>query len=70
MIKDRKLDPFYFTKEARAAFKKLKKRFQSALIFCLYDPKFPIRLETDISKFVIKIIISQLFSTENNKRKE
>jgi hypothetical protein len=70
MMKNRKSDSFYFTKEVRAAFKKLKKRFQSALILRLYDPKFPIRFETDISKFIIKIIIFQLFPTENDKRKE
>jgi hypothetical protein len=70
MVKDRKSDPFYFTKEARAAFRKLKKRFQSASIFRLYNPKFLIRLETDISEFAIKIIISQLFLIEDNKRKK
>jgi hypothetical protein len=70
MMKGRKSDPFYFTKEARAAFKKLKKRFQSASIFRLYNPKFPIRFEINISEFVIKIIIFQLFPTENNKRKK
>jgi hypothetical protein len=70
MMKSRKSDPFYFTKEARAAFKKLKKYFQSAPILRLYDPKFSFRLETDISEFVIKIIIFQLFLTENNKRKK
>jgi hypothetical protein len=70
MMKNRKLDPFYFTKEVRAAFKELKERFQSAPIFRLYDPKFSIRFETNISEFAIKIIISQLFPTENNKRKK
>jgi hypothetical protein len=70
MMKGRKSGPFYFTKEARAAFKKLKERFQSALILRLYDPKFPIRLEMNISGFAIRIIISQLFPTENDKRKE
>jgi hypothetical protein len=70
MMKDRKSDPFYFTKEVKAAFKKLKKCFQSALILRLYNSKFPIRFETDISEFAIKIIISQLFPTENDKRKK
>jgi hypothetical protein len=56
-VKSRKSDPFYFTKEARTAFRKLKKRFQSAPILRLYNPKFSIRLETDIFEFVIKIII-------------
>jgi hypothetical protein len=70
MVKSRKSGFFYFTKEARIAFKKLKKRFKSALILRLYNPKLSIRLEIDISKFVIKIVISQLFLTENNKRKE
>jgi hypothetical protein len=69
-MKNRKSDLFYFIKKARAAFKELKKRFQSAPIFRLYDPKFLIRLETDISEFVIKIIISQLFLIEDNKRKK
>jgi hypothetical protein len=69
-VKSRKLDFFYFTKKVKAAFKELKKRFQSTPIFHLYNPKFPIRFEINISEFVIKIIISQLFPTENNKRKE
>jgi hypothetical protein len=64
MVKDRKLDFFYFTKKAKAAFKKLKERFQSASIFRLYNPKLLIRLEINISKFAIKIIISQLFLTK------
>jgi hypothetical protein len=70
MMKNRKSDPFYFTKEIRTAFKELKKRFQLALILHLYNPKFPIRFETNISKFIIKIIIFQLFPTENNKREK
>jgi hypothetical protein len=70
MMKDRKSDFFYFTKKARTTFKKLKEYFQSAPIFRLYNPKFPIRLETDIFEFAIKIIISQLFPTEDNKRKK
>jgi hypothetical protein len=70
MMKDRKLDFFYFTKEVRIAFKKLKKRFKSAPIFRLYDSKFLIRFETDVSEFAIRIIILQLFSIEDNKRKE
>jgi hypothetical protein len=69
-MKNRKLDFFYFTKKVRAAFKKLKKRFQLAPIFRLYNSKFPIRFETNISGFVIRIIIFQLFSTENDKRKK
>jgi hypothetical protein len=69
-VKNRKSDPFYFTKEVKAAFKELKERFQSAPILRLYNPKFLIRFETDISEFAIKIIIFQLFPTENNKRKE
>jgi hypothetical protein len=69
MVKGRKSNPFYLTKEARTVFKELKKRFQSAPILRLYNPKFSIRFETDISKFAIKIIIFQLFPTENNKRK-
>jgi hypothetical protein len=70
MMKNRKSGSFYFTTEVKIAFKKLKERFQSAPILRLYNPKFPIRFKTNISKFAIKIIISQLISTENNKRKE
>jgi hypothetical protein len=70
MVKDRKLGLFYFTKEAKAAFRKLKERFQSAPIFRLYNSKFPIRFERDTSKFAIKIIIFQLFPTKNDKRKK
>jgi hypothetical protein len=69
-VKDRKSDLFYFTKEARTAFKKLKERFQLTPILRLYNSKFPIRFEIDISEFAIKIIISQLFPTEDNKRKK
>jgi hypothetical protein len=70
MVKNRKLDSFYFTKEARIVFKELKERFQLTPILRLYNPKFLIRFETNISEFAIKIIIFQLFSTENNKRKK
>jgi hypothetical protein len=48
----------------------LKERLQLTPILRLYDPKFLIRFETDISEFVIKIIIFQLFPIEDNKRKE
>jgi hypothetical protein len=57
MIKDRKSDPFYFTKEARAAFKELKEYFTSAPIFRFYNPKFLIRFETNVSKFAVEFII-------------
>jgi hypothetical protein len=70
MMKNRKSDPFYFTEKAKTAFKKLKERFKLAPILRLYNLKLPIRLETDASKFAVKIIISQLFSIKNNKRKE
>jgi hypothetical protein len=70
MMKDRKSDLFYFTKEVRIAFKKLKKYFQSALIFRLYNLNFLIQFEMDISEFVIGINIFQLFLIEDNKRKE
>jgi hypothetical protein len=70
MMKNRKSNRFYFTEKAKIAFKKLKERFQSTLILRLYNPKFPIRFETDISEFTIKITISQLFPTKNNKRKK
>jgi hypothetical protein len=70
IVKNRKLGSFYFTKEVRVAFKKLKKRFQSTPIFRLYNPKFLIRFEINISGFVIKIIIFQLFPTEDDKRKK
>jgi hypothetical protein len=69
-MKNRKSDPFYFTKEIKIAFRKLKERFKSAPILRLYNSKLPIRFETDISELVIKIIIFQLFPTENNKRKK
>jgi hypothetical protein len=70
MVKNRKSDPFYFTKKAKLTFKKQKKYFQSTPIFRLYNPKLSIRFEINISKFIIKIIISQLFPIKNNKRKE
>jgi hypothetical protein len=58
MVKDRKSGPFNFTKEVRAAFRELKECFKLAPIFRLYDPKLSIRLETDIFKFVVEIVIS------------
>jgi hypothetical protein len=69
MVKGRNLDSFYFTKKTRIAFRKLKKCFKLAFIFRLYNSKFPIRFETDASEFIVKIIILQLFLTENNKGK-
>jgi hypothetical protein len=70
MVKGRKSGSFYFTREVKTAFKELKERFKLASIFRLYNLKFLIRFETNISGFVIKIIIFQLFSIEDNKRKE
>jgi hypothetical protein len=69
MMKNRKSDSFYFTKEVRAAFKKLKKYFKLTFILRLYDSNLLIRFKTNIFKFAIKIIIFQLFLTENDKRK-
>jgi hypothetical protein len=57
MMKNRKLDLFYFTKEVRAAFKELEEYFKLTLIFRLYNSKILIRFETDVSGFVVKTII-------------
>jgi hypothetical protein len=66
----RKSDPYYITKKAKVAFRKLKERFQSPPILRLYNLKLLIRFETDIFKFAIKIIIFLLFLIENDKRKK
>jgi hypothetical protein len=73
MVKSRKSDSFYFTKEAKTAFKKVKEYFKLAPIFRLYNSKLPIRLETDTSEFAVKLLFysySQLkiISKKNNIR--
>jgi hypothetical protein len=68
MVKDRKSGFFCFTKKARTTFREQKERFKSAPILRLYNSKLPIRFKTDISRFAVKIVISQLFSTEDNKK--
>jgi hypothetical protein len=61
IIKEKKTGAFYWDKEADKAFNLLKELFTITFILRMFDSLFRTRLETDVSKFVIRIIISQLF---------
>jgi hypothetical protein len=52
-VNGRKTDPFEFTKKERATFELLKIFFTRALILIHFKPDRPIRVETDISDFII-----------------
>jgi hypothetical protein len=56
-VNKRKIDPFKFKKVVRAVFKLLRVFFIRASILIHFDPNKPIRIETDISKFVIAGIL-------------
>jgi hypothetical protein len=61
MVKEKKTGAFHWDKEANKAFNMFKELFTIALILRMFDLLFYTRLETDASRFVIRIIISQLF---------
>ena len=52
--------PFKLGLAASAAFALLQKRFQEAPILTHFDPRLPIRVETDASKRAIGAVLSQL----------
>jgi hypothetical protein len=61
IIKGKKTGAFYWNKKTDKAFNMFKKPFTITLILRIFDSLFRTRLETDISGFVIRTIISQLF---------
>jgi hypothetical protein len=61
IIREKKTRTFYWDKEADKAFNMLKKLFITAFILRMFDSLFRTRLETDILRFVIRAVISQLF---------
>jgi hypothetical protein len=58
MIGGKKTGTFYWDKKANKVFNIFKELFIIALILRIFDFLFRTRLETDVSGFVIKIIIS------------
>jgi RNase H-like domain found in reverse transcriptase len=61
MVEKKKTGAFYWDKEVNKAFNMFKKFFITTFILRMFDPLFRTRLETDVSGFVIRAIISQLF---------
>jgi hypothetical protein len=61
MIGEKKTGTFHWDKEADKAFNMLKKLFITVPILRMFDFLFRTRLETDVSGFAIKTVISQLF---------
>ena len=66
----RKLGPFVFGADAETAFEQLKKAFMQAPLLRHFDPKKPIRLETDASGFAIAGILSQPWEVWDSGRKQ
>ena len=54
----RKHGLFYMDSGERAAFRRLLRAFQEAPLLRYFDPKLPLRIETDVSGFAIASIIS------------
>jgi hypothetical protein len=61
MVRGKKLGAFYWIEEVDKIFNVFKKLFITIFILRMFDPLFRTRLETDISRFIIEIVISQLF---------
>jgi hypothetical protein len=61
MVGGKKTGAFHWGKEADKAFNMLKELFTIAPILRIFDPLFRTRLETDVSGFAIRTVISQLF---------
>src|SRR5438876_11900549 len=57
--KGKKTGAFMLTDSARGVFRKLRDAFTKALVLAHFDPKQPIRLETDASGYAIAGILSQ-----------
>ncbi len=58
-IKGKKMGPFKFTEEAKAAFNAIKKAFSKAPVLRHFDPELRIRVETDSSGVALAGILSQ-----------
>ena len=63
MQKGRKPGDVPWTAEEEAAFQELKAAFLNAPLLRHFDPRLPIRVETDASFFAMGGILSQLFET-------
>jgi hypothetical protein len=61
IIKRKKTGAFYWDKKTNKAFNIFKELFTITPILRMFDPLFRTRLETDISGFVIRAVISQFF---------
>jgi RNase H-like domain found in reverse transcriptase len=70
MIKSKKTRVFHWTEETDKAFRTLKELFIITPILRMFDPLFRTRLETDVSGFIIRAVISQLFHDSLHGRNE
>lgn len=57
---NRALKTDFFTLKARVIFIQLRKAFIKALIFCYFDQKYYILIETNILSYIIDKIFSQI----------
>ena len=58
---------YFFTPRAKLAFTKLRQAFFKALILHHFDPKRHIRIETDVSSYVIGRVLIQLTSDDSDQ---
>jgi hypothetical protein len=68
MIEEKKTRAFHWGKKANKAFNIFKEFFITTPILRMFDPLLRTRLETNISGFAIKTIISQLFYDPIHRR--
>jgi hypothetical protein len=68
MIREKKTGTFHWDKKADKAFNMFKKLFTITLILRMFDPLLRTRLETNVSGFALKAVISQLFHDLIHKR--
>jgi hypothetical protein len=61
MVGEKKTGAFYWDKKVNKAFNIFKELFIIIPILRMFDPLLRTRLEINISRFAIRIIISQLF---------
>ena len=57
-------EPKFLISKAKEAFNRLRQAFNKALIFQHFDPECHIRIETDVSGYAIKGVLSQLTSNQ------
>jgi hypothetical protein len=58
MVGEKKTRAFYWGEKANKAFNMFKELFIITFILRIFDPLFRTRLETDVSEFALKAIIS------------